>query len=137
MGPLGTDVRARRRRPAHLRTATETEPRVVRRHREGERHLRRANSRSLMTSHASRPWNLRVEHLREAFGIGTRTPRLSWKLPNMAAGQVAYRIRGGEWDSGKGESGESVFVPYAGPPLASRQQVDWQVKVWTDTGETE
>src|SRR5690349_10837343 len=84
----------------------------------------------------NRPWDLRVEHLDEAFGITTAAPRLSWKLPRGSARQQAYRVRAGEWDTGVVERDTSILVPYAGPPLRSRQKVDWQVKVWTEAGES-
>lgn len=31
--------------------------------------------------------------------------------------QTAYRVRVGSWDTGRVESGDSLFVPYAGPAL--------------------
>jgi alpha-L-rhamnosidase len=83
-----------------------------------------------------RPWDLRVEHLDEAFGIDTRTPRLSWKLPLTASRQRAFRVRAGARDSGRVESADNILVPYSGSKLQSRQCVEWQVKVWTDQGES-
>jgi alpha-L-rhamnosidase len=81
---------------------------------------------------------LRVEHLDETLGIRVTQPRLSWRPPAGAAEQSAYRIRTSNgWDSGRISSAQSVLVPYAGPPLRSAEQVEWQVKVWTDTGESE
>jgi len=79
---------------------------------------------------------LRVEHLYEPLGIDVRRPRLSWWLPANASRQRAYQIRANEWDSGRVESDQSVLVSYAGPPLESSQHVVWQVKVWTDAGES-
>ena len=85
-----------------------------------------------------RPGRLRAEHLATAFGIGTTRPRLSWWLPDGARRQVGYRIRADNgWDSGRVASGESVLVSYGGPPLRSGQRVTWQVKVWTEQGESE
>jgi alpha-L-rhamnosidase len=82
--------------------------------------------------------NLRVEHLdHPTLGIDCRAPRLSWWLPKAANRQVAYRILASNWDSGRIRSDESVLVPYAGPPLESRQRFEWRVKVWTDLGESE
>ncbi|MEU7748285.1 hypothetical protein [Nonomuraea sp. NPDC049158] len=81
---------------------------------------------------------LRVEHLDETLGIRVTQPRLSWRPPAGSAEQSAYRIRTSNgWDSGRISSAQSVLVPYAGPPLRSAEQVEWQVKVWTDTGESE
>src|SRR5438067_5600326 len=82
----------------------------------------------------NRPWNLRVEHLDDAFGIDVSRPRLSWKLPHGAEHQFAHQVRTETWDSGRVESGDSVLVEYAGQPLRSRQRVTWQVRVWTDRG---
>jgi alpha-L-rhamnosidase len=81
---------------------------------------------------------LRVEHLDEPLGILTRSPRLSWRLPDGAARQDAYRLRTDNgWDSGRVEDGRSLLVPYAGPPLHSAERVEWRVKVWTDRGESD
>jgi alpha-L-rhamnosidase len=85
---------------------------------------------------SDRPWDLRVEHLDEAFGIDTTIPGLSWKLPRLASRQLAFRVRAGGWDSGRVETDVNILVPYAGPQLRSRQRVDWDVKVWTDVGES-
>ncbi|HEY7273289.1 MAG TPA: family 78 glycoside hydrolase catalytic domain [Actinoplanes sp.] len=83
------------------------------------------------------PYGLRAEHLDEALGIRVARPRLSWRLPDGAAVQRAYRIRGDNgWDTGRVAGDASVLVPYAGPPLASGQRVTWRVKVWTDLGES-
>jgi alpha-L-rhamnosidase len=90
-----------------------------------------------MTNTADRPWGLRVEHLDDAFGIDVTMPRLSWKLPVIATRQIAYRLRVGTWDSGRVEGDASVLVPYGGPPLTSRQQVEAAVQVWTDLGVSE
>ncbi len=85
-----------------------------------------------------RPINLRVEHLAGAFGIGTTRPRLSWWLPVGARRQLAYRIRTDNgWDSGRVESPDSVLVDCIGPPLRTGERVTWQVKVWTDAGESD
>ena len=87
---------------------------------------------------APRPGRLRAEHLAEAFGIGTTRPRLSWWLPDGAQRQLGYRIRAGNgWDTGRVASGESVLVGYDGPPVRSGERVTWQVKVWTERGESE
>ncbi|MDX3191277.1 family 78 glycoside hydrolase catalytic domain [Streptomyces sp. MN03-5084-2B] len=77
--------------------------------------------------------HLRTEHLDEALGIGVIEPRFSWRLPAGTAGQTAYRIRTDNgWDTGRVESGASTLLPYDGPPLRSRQRVEWRVKVWAD-----
>ncbi|MGA5454740.1 family 78 glycoside hydrolase catalytic domain [Streptomyces umbrinus] len=82
--------------------------------------------------------DLRTEHLDEALGIRVTRPRLSWRLPADTSAQSAYRIRASNsWDSGRITSRESVLVPYAGRPLRSAERVEWQVKVWTDRGESD
>jgi alpha-L-rhamnosidase len=79
---------------------------------------------------------LRVEHLDEALGISARTPRLSWRLPDGAARQTAYRLRADNgWDTSRVVDCGSLLMPYAGPAVAAGQRVTWQVKVWTDRGE--
>jgi alpha-L-rhamnosidase len=85
----------------------------------------------------NRPTRLRVEHLDDAIGIDVACPRLSWWLPDGAMRQMAYRIRTEDWDSGRVVGDPSVLVPYAGPAPVSGQRVSWQVKVWTDLGESD
>ena len=83
-----------------------------------------------------RPHGLRVDHLVAPIGIGAEAPRLSWKLPGGAAQQEAYRVVAGDWDSGRLESADSLFVPARVTP-ASGRRVEWKVKVWTDLGESD
>ncbi|MGW1786066.1 family 78 glycoside hydrolase catalytic domain [Streptomyces sp. NPDC002143] len=84
------------------------------------------------------PGCLRAEQLEQALGIGTRRPRLSWWLPAGSREQSAYRIRtDAGWDSGRVEASDSIHVLYGGPPLNSGERVIWQVKVWTDLGESD
>lgn len=92
--------------------------------------------------------DLRCERRIDPLGIGTRVPRLSWKLCSQERGQrqSAYhllvastveRLCAGEaelWDSGRVESDESVAVEYAGVPLGSRQRCWWRVRVWDAAG---
>jgi alpha-L-rhamnosidase len=89
----------------------------------------------------SAPSNLRVEHLVAPLGLTTPDPRLSWWLPTGTSRQLAYQIRGDaggrRWDTGWLESDRSLFVPYDGPSLDSREQVRWSVRVRTDTGISE
>jgi alpha-L-rhamnosidase len=86
---------------------------------------------------SSAPTGLRVEHLQEALGIRTTEPRLSWRLPDGAREQRAYRITGDNgWDTGWVAGGQSLLLPYAGPPLESGQRVAWRVQVETDLGES-
>jgi alpha-L-rhamnosidase-like protein len=90
---------------------------------------------------AAAPHGLRVEHLDEPLGIRTTAPRLSWRLPDGAREQRAYRLTSDDgwdsgWDSGWVEDGGHLLVPYGGPPPASSQRVTWQVRVRTDLGES-
>lgn len=83
------------------------------------------------------PHSLRVEHLDGPLGIRTTSPRLSWRLPDGARGQQGYRITTDNgWDTGWVDGDQSLLVPYAGPPLASSQRVEWRVQVRTDLGES-
>ncbi|MCQ6270674.1 glycoside hydrolase family 78 protein [Pseudarthrobacter sp. R1] len=87
------------------------------------------------------PTRLRVEHLREAMGITSTAPRLSWTPPAGAISQVAYRITASNgWDTGRVESADHILVPYAGPALESRSGFEWRVRTWTtnaDSAETQ
>jgi alpha-L-rhamnosidase len=87
---------------------------------------------------------LRSEYAADPIGIDVAEPRLSWILESArrGEGQTAYQVlvasslealaadRGDLWDSGRKESDQSVLVPYAGRPLASRQRAHWKVRVW-------
>lgn len=91
---------------------------------------------------------LTCEHLVNPIGIGPTAPRLSWKLHSDRSGEVqtAYEICAATsaaglaatspdlWSSGKVVSDQSVLVPWAGKPLASRSQVFWHVRVWDKDG---
>ena len=91
---------------------------------------------------------LRCEHLDNPLGIDAAQPRVSWQLRSDTRDtvQAAYQILVASteellevgtadlWDSGKVESDQSVLVPYAGKPLASRQPCVWSVRVWDNRG---
>ncbi len=95
-----------------------------------------------------RLYALTCEQLENPVGIGVRQPRLSWKLRSDRTGEIqtAWQIRAASsapglraassdlWDSGKIVSDQSVLVPWAGKPLASRSRVFWQVRVWDKDG---
>mgnify|MGYP003338825725 CR=1 FL=1 len=77
---------------------------------------------------ADAPKDLSVgEGLGEPLGYHDATPMFSWKLPAGVKRQTARQIEltgdGVKWDSGWVESDQSVFVPYGGEPLRSRQQI--------------
>ncbi|MCZ2848812.1 family 78 glycoside hydrolase catalytic domain [Modestobacter sp. VKM Ac-2978] len=83
------------------------------------------------------PHHLRVEHLDGPLGICTTAPRLSWRLPAGARAQLASRLTADNgWDTGWVDGDRNLLVPYAGPPLASSQRVQWWVQVRTDLGES-
>ncbi|MFI6035960.1 family 78 glycoside hydrolase catalytic domain [Streptomyces sp. NPDC051315] len=84
-----------------------------------------------------RPTHLRVEHLDRPLGTDVRRPRLSWRLPQGATRQLAYRIEAGDWDTGRITSPANTYVRYGGPVPASATRTAWRVKVWTDLGESD
>ncbi len=65
-------------------------------------------------------------------------PVFSWKMVSDIPDtiQTAYRVRVGSWDTGRVESGDSLFVPYAGPALQPRIAYRVQVEVWDNHGQT-
>lgn len=80
---------------------------------------------------------LRVEHLREPRGIGTRAPRFSWIVDHP---QLGYRLRvvladTVVWDTGRVAGADTVLVPYGGAPLASNRDYVWTVWTWDAAGE--
>ncbi|HEY3761682.1 MAG TPA: family 78 glycoside hydrolase catalytic domain [Verrucomicrobiae bacterium] len=91
---------------------------------------------------------LRCEDLQDPQGIDTLKPRLSWILQSDGHNQrqTAYEILvasskknldegiGDLWSSGKISSDRSIQLPYAGTPLASREQCFWKVRVWDAAG---
>ena len=89
-----------------------------------------------------------VEMLTNPVGIDVQVPRFSWVIDCEARDvrQTGYHILvassldnldagiGDLWDSGEVASSSSVFVPYGGVPLQSRQQVFWKVRLQTNRG---
>ncbi len=83
---------------------------------------------------------LRTEYKVNPMAIGTRHPRLSWKLDSdeqdvlqqsyqlqLATSKEALQAGDLLWDSGVQFTDQSIHVDYQGPPLHSRQQVCWRV----------
>lgn len=72
-------------------------------------------------------------------GFHDPTPTFSWKLPVGVEKQTAYQVEmkcdSATWDTGWVESDQSVFVPYDGPPLQSRQQCSWRMRFKDENGE--
>ncbi|HWE60762.1 MAG TPA: family 78 glycoside hydrolase catalytic domain [Chloroflexota bacterium] len=102
-----------------------------------------------MTQHRSMPSDelpavtiddVRFEHRREALGVGTAAPRLSWTVDTTIAGwrQAAYAVEAYGPDgrlrerTDRIESDQSVLVPWPFAPLASRQRLQVRVQVWGD-----
>jgi alpha-L-rhamnosidase len=93
--------------------------------------------------------HLTTEYATDPLGIDVTVPRLAWQIETSrdATSQTAYEIRVAStpealgkgsplvWSSGVVRSARSNQVPYGGKPLASRQRVYWQVRVWDNDGQ--
>ena len=84
---------------------------------------------------------LTCETLTNPLGLDTPRPRLAWQLSADRRGvrQSAYQLTATSdgaalWDTGRVASAQSTQVEYAGPALAARQRVSWQVRVWDEAG---
>ncbi|MBN9380057.1 MAG: family 78 glycoside hydrolase catalytic domain [Chitinophagaceae bacterium] len=88
--------------------------------------------------------HLLTENLADPIGLDTRQPRFSWQLtaPERGLQQTAYEIKvgtqaGGKdevWSSGKINSDQSLWVPYAGKTLLSGTRYYWRVRIWDNKG---
>jgi alpha-L-rhamnosidase len=92
------------------------------------------------------PARLRCEYRVNPQGIDEAAPRLSWIVVSDERGrrQTACQIlvasslerlswhQGDLWDTGRVTGDETVNVPYAGKPLASRQVCHWKVRIWDE-----
>ena len=80
--------------------------------------------------------NLKTEYLKDPMGIDLQKPRLFWSCEGGVK-QTAYRIvaqtdGGRTWDSGKVPSARMrAEYPHE---LASRQRVEWKVRLWDEEG---
>lgn len=74
---------------------------------------------------------VRFEHHREALGIGTAEPRLSWVVENAPAGwaQSHVELRDGTGATATLTGDASVLVPWPFAPLASRERREVQIRV--------
>ncbi|WP_394552048.1 family 78 glycoside hydrolase catalytic domain [Agromyces sp. MMS24-JH15] len=74
--------------------------------------------------------DVRVEHLADPLGIGTPSPRLSWRLTTgtQTAYEIEVRHRDGRSERVRVESGDVLYRPWPFAPLASRESVDLRVR---------
>ncbi len=93
-------------------------------------------------------YGLRCEYADNPVGLGEVVPRLSWRLRDARLGacQTAWQVqvdvsqedllrgRAQLWESGRVEGRQSLFVPYGGPALTSRQRCWWRVRIWGQDG---
>jgi alpha-L-rhamnosidase len=88
-----------------------------------------------MTVVVERPrFERRAASAARTLGIGVAAPRLSWRSssPDPSWTQAAYEVEVARHDRVEVfavESGESVFVPWPGAPLASREEAEVRVRV--------
>ncbi len=102
-----------------------------------------------LTAHSQKDlsvYDLSCEYKKNPVGLDALHPRLSWKIRSSGFNvmQTAYAIRvatnpgftgsGITWQTGKINSGESVFIPYEGAEIKPGQRYFWQVKVWDNMG---
>ncbi|MEY3646654.1 MAG: hypothetical protein RL127_1362 [Bacteroidota bacterium] len=85
--------------------------------------------------------SIQIENQQAPQGIGVTHPRFSWKLSssNRNVTQKSYSIhvlagRNTVWKSGKIDSDQSLFIPYAGSDLQSNQAYQVAVQVWDNQG---
>jgi alpha-L-rhamnosidase len=92
----------------------------------------------------SAPSAPRFEHLpddRPALGVGTGTPRLSWRLAAAPDGyrQAAYEVAVRRPDAAEEvvgvDSGDQVLVPWPAAPLGSRESAEVAVRVRGEDGD--
>ncbi len=78
---------------------------------------------------------LRVEY-GTAFGIGESRPRLSWVTRTIVPewSQAAYEVQMDGQPQGRIDDDDSVFRPWPGPPLQSRERREVRVRVWGTDG---
>ena len=81
--------------------------------------------------------DIRIEHLDDPIGIGTATPRLSWRLTEGT--QLAYEIeanRSGTVNTVRVDSDDVLLQDWPFAPLVSREAADVRVRALLD-GESE
>ncbi|MEI2810226.1 MAG: family 78 glycoside hydrolase catalytic domain [Nocardioides sp.] len=80
------------------------------------------------------PTALRAEHRQDALGLGNRTPRLSWRLPEATSRQLGYTLRLDAGTTVSVEGGDQVLVPWPWEPLRSGEPHIVEVRVLSDQG---
>ncbi|MGJ8698091.1 MAG: family 78 glycoside hydrolase catalytic domain [Verrucomicrobiaceae bacterium] len=88
------------------------------------------------------PVSLTVDEGRVSpLGFHNPQPTFSWKLKDSRTGaaQTAYQIQtksslASPWDSQKVPSSQSLYLPYRGPALQSREILQWRVRYWDQNG---
>lgn len=86
--------------------------------------------------------DLSIEYEREALGIGSPRPRLSWRVETTITGwqQTEYEIEAYDaagilhGQSGRVTSNESVYVAWPFAALHSRERLTLRVRVWGSAG---
>ena len=81
--------------------------------------------------------DLRVSSRVNPVGLDVQ-PDFSWKLESDQPDtvQTTYRLQAGDWDTGRVESDESLYIPYEGPALPPRTACRVRVEVWDNHGQT-
>src|SRR5215212_7537741 len=90
------------------------------------------------------PVEVRIEHHRQAFGIGTDRPRLSWIVETNGRiwHQARYELECYDADGNVRDqikpvkSDQSVLTDWPFEPLSSRERVTIRVRVWSTDGQT-
>jgi alpha-L-rhamnosidase len=75
---------------------------------------------------------LKTEHLFDPLGIDVQHPRLSWNCEGGVR-QTAYEIESAQWSSGRVES-DAMHADYP-LALASRERVNWKIRLYDENGE--
>jgi alpha-L-rhamnosidase len=85
--------------------------------------------------------SIRVENQLNPQAIGVTNPRFSWVLNatkrNVSQKSYEIQVRNGAnfvWKSGKIDSDQSIFIPYAGKDLKSNQSYQVGIQTWDNQG---
>jgi alpha-L-rhamnosidase len=79
--------------------------------------------------------SVRFDQHRDALGVGTATPRISWQVADAPAGwvqsgyEVEVRVEGGDPSVHRLAGDEQVLVPWLAAPLVSRARAAVRVRV--------